>query len=140
MSANDAVLVGWSDKPETLLLNRANRHGVVAGATGTGKTVTLQILAQGFSDAGVPVFAADVKGDLSGVCMPGDRLERFAATAGVDHLEVDAVLLEDSGRVAELRDRGVPVGALADSELDETVGAGGEGRAVRECRGKGKAG
>jgi len=78
MSANDAVLVGWSDKAETLLLDRANRHGVVAGATGTGKTVTLQILAQGFSDAGVPVFAADVKGDLSGISMPGDRLERFA--------------------------------------------------------------
>jgi DNA helicase HerA-like ATPase len=75
-------LVGWSGKAETLLLNRANRHGVVAGATGTGKTVTLQILAQGFSDAGVPVFAADVKGDLSGICMPGDRLERFADRAG----------------------------------------------------------
>ena len=55
---------------EVLLLNRANRHGVVAGATGTGKTVTLQILAQGFSDAGVPVFCADVKGDLSGICVP----------------------------------------------------------------------
>jgi DNA helicase HerA-like ATPase len=88
MSANDAVLVGWSDKPETLLLNRANRHGVVAGATGTGKTVTLQILAQGFSDAGVPVFAADVKGDLSGVCMPGDRLERFADRAKLMGLDL----------------------------------------------------
>ncbi|SPU43208.1 Type IV secretory pathway, VirB4 components [Brevundimonas diminuta] len=52
---------------ERLLLNRANRHGVVAGATGTGKTVTLQIMAQGFSEAGVPVFCADVKGDLSGI-------------------------------------------------------------------------
>jgi DNA helicase HerA-like ATPase len=88
MGTNDAVLVGWSDKPETLLLNRANRHGVVAGATGTGKTVTLQILAQGFSDAGVPVFAADVKGDLSGVCMPGDRLERFADRANLMGLDL----------------------------------------------------
>ena len=90
MSANNAVLVGWSDKPETLLLNRANRHGLVAGATGTGKTVTLQILAQGFSDAGVPVFAADVKGDLSGICMPGDRLERFAERAKEMGLDLEA--------------------------------------------------
>ncbi len=44
----------------------------MAGATGTGKTVTLQVLAEAFSKAGVPVFAADVKGDLSGICMPGD--------------------------------------------------------------------
>lgn len=52
-------------------LNRANRHGLIAGATGTGKTVTLQILAEGFSNAGVPVFAADVKGDLSGISQQG---------------------------------------------------------------------
>ncbi len=56
---------------QTLLLNRANRHGLVAGATGTGKTVTLQIMAEGFSAMGVPVFCADVKGDLSGICQPG---------------------------------------------------------------------
>jgi DNA helicase HerA-like ATPase len=70
-----------ADKPEHLLLHRANRHGVVAGATGTGKTVTLQIMAQGFSDAGVPVFCADVKGDLSGICMPGSPNEKLAARA-----------------------------------------------------------
>ena len=58
----NSVLIGWSSKPEVLLLDRANRHGVVAGATGTGKTVTLQVVAQELSDAGVPVFAADVKG------------------------------------------------------------------------------
>ncbi len=57
---------------QRLLLNRANRHGLVAGATGTGKTVTLQILAEGFSAAGVPVFCADVKGDLSGISQAGD--------------------------------------------------------------------
>ncbi len=56
---------------QELLLNRANRHGIVAGATGTGKTVTLQILSEGFSKAGVPVFAADVKGDLSGISQSG---------------------------------------------------------------------
>ena len=49
----------------------ANRHGLVAGATGTGKTVTLQVLAEAFSRAGVPVFAADIKGDLSGISQPG---------------------------------------------------------------------
>ena len=66
---------------ENLLFKRANRHGVVAGATGTGKTVTLQIMAQGFSDAGVPVFCADVKGDLSGISQLGD-VARFAERAG----------------------------------------------------------
>ncbi|HEV7285926.1 MAG TPA: helicase HerA-like domain-containing protein, partial [Kaistia sp.] len=62
----DKIYLGTSDKPEYLLLGLANRHGLVTGATGTGKTVTLQVMAQGFSDAGVPVFCADVKGDLSG--------------------------------------------------------------------------
>lgn len=66
---------------EALLFKRANRHGVVAGATGTGKTVTLQIMAQGFSDAGVPVFCADVKGDLSGISQTGD-IEKFTERAG----------------------------------------------------------
>jgi len=67
--------------PEILLWQRANRHGVIAGATGTGKTVTLQILAQGFSDAGVPVFCADVKGDLSGISQPGSPNEKLIARA-----------------------------------------------------------
>jgi len=60
-------------RPEQLLLGYANRHGLVTGATGTGKTVTLQVLAQGFSDAGVPVFCADIKGDLSGIAMAGEE-------------------------------------------------------------------
>ena len=68
-------------RPERLLYDRANRHGVVAGATGTGKTVTLQIMAQGFSDAGVPVFCADVKGDLSGIAVPGSPNEKLLARA-----------------------------------------------------------
>lgn len=57
--------------PQMLRLDYANRHGLIAGATGTGKTVTLQILAQGFSDAGVPVFLSDVKGDLAGLAKAG---------------------------------------------------------------------
>ena len=59
-------------KPEVLTLALANRHGLVTGATGTGKTVTLQVLAEGFSRAGVPVFAADIKGDLSGIAAVGE--------------------------------------------------------------------
>ena len=58
-------------EPQSLALKYANRHGLIAGATGTGKTVTLQSLAEGFSDAGVPVFLSDVKGDLSGLAQPG---------------------------------------------------------------------
>ena len=69
--------------PVTQRLDRSNRHGVVAGATGTGKTVTLQVMAQAFSDAGVPVFAADVKGDLSGIAAlgaPNDKMLTRAAS------------------------------------------------------------
>ncbi|MCR6494067.1 DUF853 domain-containing protein [Cellulomonas sp. P24] len=58
-----------------------NRHGLVAGATGTGKTKTLQVLTEGLSDAGVPVFVADLKGDLSGLCRPGAANEKVAARA-----------------------------------------------------------
>jgi len=68
----DSVYIGKSIKPEFILLRLANRHGLVTGATGTGKTVTLQGLAEGFSDQGVPVFCADVKGDLSGVAEAGE--------------------------------------------------------------------
>jgi hypothetical protein len=60
-----------------LSLKYANRHGLVAGATGTGKTVTLQIMAEGFADAGVPVFLSDVKGDLSGLAMSGDPAHKL---------------------------------------------------------------
>lgn len=82
------LFLGQSDQGEAerLLFHRANRHGVVAGATGTGKTVTLQIMAQGFSDAGVPVFCADVKGDLSGVSQvgaPNDKLTARATDMGL---------------------------------------------------------
>jgi uncharacterized protein len=67
----DAVFIGKGESEQALVLKRANRHGLIAGATGTGKTVTLQILAEGFSREGVPVFMADVKGDLSGMAMAG---------------------------------------------------------------------
>ena len=64
------LFLGRSGKPETLSLRYANRHGLISGATGTGKTVTVQILAEQFSQAGVPVFLADVKGDLAGLSHP----------------------------------------------------------------------
>ncbi|MGL6042577.1 MAG: helicase HerA-like domain-containing protein, partial [Sandaracinobacteroides sp.] len=63
--------------PQAMVLKRANRHGLIAGATGTGKTVTLQVLAEGFSKAGVPVFMADVKGDLAGMALPGSATAKL---------------------------------------------------------------
>ena len=65
------ILLGKGDAPQGIDLRFANRHGLIAGATGTGKTVTLQVLAEGFSRAGVPVFLADVKGDLGGLSQAG---------------------------------------------------------------------
>src|SRR5215204_2880123 len=81
MLEDGKILIGKSTKPDYLLLTLANRHGLVTGATGTGKTVTLQVLAEGFSNAGVPVFAADIKGDLSGVAEPGEGKEVFLKRA-----------------------------------------------------------
>ena len=75
------IFVGKSNKPEYLTLKLANRHGLVSGATGTGKTVTLQILAEGFSRAGIPVFAADIKGDLAGISAAGEAKEAFVKRA-----------------------------------------------------------
>ena len=69
---NTGIFTGKSVKPEVLLLKFANRHGLITGATGTGKTVTLQVLAEGFSRHGIPVFAADIKGDLSGIAEKGE--------------------------------------------------------------------
>lgn len=71
MLQDGKIFIGKSVKPEYLDLRLANRHGLITGATGTGKTVSLQVLAEGFSDAGVPVFAADIKGDLSGIAAAG---------------------------------------------------------------------
>src|SRR5262245_18140625 len=82
---DDKILVGKGKNPEYLTLKFGNRHGLVTGATGTGKTVTLQVLAEGFARAGVPVFAADIKGDLSGIAAPGeakDFLVKRAADLG----------------------------------------------------------
>src|SRR6476660_10350689 len=82
------IFVGKGADDAYLLLALANRHGLTTGATGTGKTVTLQVLAEGFSRAGVPVFAADIKGDLSGIAAVGeakDFLVKRAKDMGFDY-------------------------------------------------------
>jgi DNA helicase HerA-like ATPase len=91
----DSIFIGGGGEgyglPQQFLLKYGNRHGLIAGATGTGKTVTLQILAEGFSAAGVPVFLSDVKGDLSGIAASGsadhklhDAFVKRSATIGLD--------------------------------------------------------
>jgi len=86
---SEGMFVGLGEGPVELLPKLANRHGLIAGATGTGKTVTLQILAEQFSAIGVPVFMADVKGDLSGMSQPGGgkpKLEERATQIGLGTL------------------------------------------------------
>ncbi|HSB88784.1 MAG TPA: helicase HerA-like domain-containing protein [Anaerolineales bacterium] len=81
------ILLGKSDKPVQLLAKYGNRHGMVAGATGTGKTVSLMVMAEGFSRLGVPVFMADVKGDVAGLAVAGaanDKLQKRAKETGVE--------------------------------------------------------
>src|SRR5438477_3840361 len=88
----DRIFIGKGEQPAWLTLALANRHGLVTGATGTGKTVTLQVLAEGFSRAGVPVFAADIKGDLSGIAAKGeprDFLTKRAEQIGFTDYEFD---------------------------------------------------
>jgi DNA double-strand break repair helicase HerA and related ATPase len=74
----EPLLIAQGNSPLYLLPQMANRHGLVAGATGTGKTVTLQVMAEAFSRIGVPVFAADIKGDLSGISQAGTESPKIA--------------------------------------------------------------
>jgi uncharacterized protein len=84
MTAGDSIFVGkGGGEAQALLLKYANRHGLIAGATGTGKTVSLQVLAEGFSKAGVPVFLADVKGDLAGIAQAGGSNPKIAERAAL---------------------------------------------------------
>ena len=83
----DRILIGKGEAPVHLLARYGNRHGLVAGATGTGKTVTLMVLAEGFSRLGVPVFMADVKGDVAGLAQAGvasPKLSERAAKVGIE--------------------------------------------------------
>jgi DNA double-strand break repair helicase HerA and related ATPase len=87
MTDDQGIFIGKGENPVYLLPRLANRHGLIAGATGTGKTVSLQILAEAFSRRGVPVFMADVKGDLSGISQAGrehPKLQERAVAIGLD--------------------------------------------------------
>ena len=78
MYRNDKLLIGKSnDKELSILLNKANRHGLITGASGSGKTITSKVMAESFSDAGIPVFMADVKGDLAGTALMGEANENI---------------------------------------------------------------
>ena len=93
MTEDPGIFIGKGTKPVYLQPGLANRHGLIAGATGTGKTVSLQILAEDFSRRGVPVFMADVKGDLSGISQPGKehpRLAERAETIGLSDYRFEA--------------------------------------------------
>src|SRR3954470_19741604 len=84
---DEKIFVGRGEEAAWLTLALANRHGLVTGATGTGKTVSLQVMAEGFARAGVPVFAADIKGDLSGISevgVPADFILKRAKEMGLD--------------------------------------------------------
>ncbi|MDO4623469.1 MAG: DUF853 family protein [Eubacteriales bacterium] len=107
MFYNEKILLAKSgEEPIYLLPKMANRHGLIAGATGTGKTVTLKVLAESFSKAGVPVFLADVKGDLAGCCNPGadsenmrERIARFGlADLGFDYQSFPVTFWDIYGR------------------------------------------
>src|SRR6185369_8650866 len=87
------ILLGKGEKPVFLSARYGNRHGLVAGATGTGKTVSLLVVAEGFSRIGVPVFVADVKGDIAGLAMPGgadENIRKRAADVGMENYAGEA--------------------------------------------------
>ena len=87
MQEDPGIFIGKGEQPVYLLPRLANRHGLIAGATGTGKTVSLQVLAEDFSRRGVPVFMADVKGDLSGISQAGKEHPKLRERAEVIGLE-----------------------------------------------------
>jgi DNA helicase HerA-like ATPase len=89
----DQILLGKGEQPVYLLAKYGNRHGNVAGATGTGKTVSLMVMAEGFARLGVPVFMADVKGDVAGLAMPGtgdDRVQQRVKEIGIADFKPEA--------------------------------------------------
>ena len=78
MYTENKIYLGLADDRRIYMnLNMCNRHGIITGASGTGKTVSMKVLAEAFSDAGVPVFLCDIKGDVSGLCQPGEKTENM---------------------------------------------------------------
>ena len=114
---SDGILIGGCDTGQIFLNPRyANRHGLIAGATGTGKTVTLQCLAEGFSDLGVPVFMADVKGDISGISQPGKphpKVDERVETIGIENYSQRGYPVAVWGGVGENALHGIRDGAAA---------------------------
>ena len=93
MLYDNKIWVGGTTNKCFIEPSKANRHGLIAGATGTGKSVTLKVLAESFSDMGVPVFLADVKGDMSGICAAGQsnaNMEERIAKFGIENFEYKA--------------------------------------------------
>ncbi len=93
MYCDNKIWIAKGDSPVYLLPSKANRHGLIAGATGTGKTVTLKVLAESFSDCGVPVFLADIKGDLAGLAVEGienPKVQERVANLGVEGFKYSA--------------------------------------------------
>src|SRR5688572_27386331 len=92
IAVND-ILLGKGEQQVQLLARYANRHGLVAGATGSGKTVSLMVLAEGLSRLGVPIFIADVKGDVAGLAMPGtpsDKVQQRVGQIGIEGFTYEA--------------------------------------------------
>lgn len=91
MYINNKILIGKNEEKElSILLDKANRHGLITGASGSGKTITLKVMAESFSEAGVPVFLADVKGDISATALPGESnesLEKRLQKLGIENFE-----------------------------------------------------
>lgn len=96
MVENAKILIGAGEKPVYLLPEMANRHGLIAGATGTGKTVTLKVLAEGLSKLGVPVFLADVKGDVSSMALPGEKTDKIVSRLEKTGVNPDDFQMGDS--------------------------------------------
>ena len=139
----DKIFIGKGEQPAWLTLGLANRHGLVTGATGTGKTVSLQVMAEGFARAGVPVFAADIKGDLSGIAEVGEAKDFILKRATEMGLDVPARPVFDGvlGRVRRAGPSGARHGhrngaavAVADARSQRRAGGRPQRRVPRRGR------
>ena len=142
---DEKIFIGKGEQPAWLTLALGNRHGLVTGATGTGKTVSLQVMAEGFARAGVPVFAADIKGDLSGISEVGEPKDFIVKRAARDGSDLPARPVFDGflGRVRRAGPSGArhrlgngPAAAVADDGSERRPGR----RAQHRVQGRRRAG